>query len=372
MYALAQKYSLKQLQDDAVELLQNLVSTPSFSKEEDKTALLLEEFMKSKGLAPKRYKNNVWCRLGDEDSGKPVLLLNSHHDTVKPCSGWTDAPCQAILRKGKLTGLGANDAGASLVALLATFIHFSQEEKVLPFDIVFAASAEEEISGANGIAALLPYLGRIDAGIVGEPTGMQAAIAERGLMVLDCTSYGKAGHAARLEGENALYKAMKAIEWFRTYEFAQVSNMLGPVHVQVTLIDAGSQHNVVPDVCRFVVDVRSNGMYSNIEILEIIRDQVDCEVQPRSTRLNASGIDENHAIVVRAKDVGLSCYGSPTLSDQALMPFDTVKIGPGDSARSHTANEFILIEEIHEGIETYIQVISDLKISKFDVYETLG
>jgi acetylornithine deacetylase len=266
--------------------------------------------------------------------------------------------------RGKITGLGANDAGASLVSLMAVFLHAIQSKKQLPFDLIFAATAEEEISGKNGIELLLPQLGIVDFAIVGEPTNMQLAVAERGLMVLDCHTTGVAGHAARNEGENAIYKALSDINWFQQYSFAEQHPDLGNVSMQVTQIEAGSQHNVVPSACNFVVDVRSNSCYSNLEILDIIQAHVHCKVTPRSTRLNASRIPQNHEIIDVAASIGISSYGSPTLSDQALMPFPTVKIGPGDSARSHTADEYIFTTEIEEGIETYINLLSKLNLTK--------
>jgi acetylornithine deacetylase len=372
MLAEITKIGLDSLKEEAIELLKKLIAIPSISRDETKTADLIEQHLNGKGLTVHRLQNNVWCRHETGGHGKPVLLLNSHHDTVKPAGNWDSDPFLPQQFDGKIVGLGANDAGASLVSLVAVFLAAIQSQEELPFDLIFAATAEEEISGKNGVELLLPQLGQIDFAIVGEPTTMQLAVAERGLMVLDCTSFGVAGHAARREGKNAIYAALDDINWFQHYAFAEEHPSLGRVSMQVTQIDAGSQHNVVPSTCKFVVDVRSNGCYSNHEILDIIRDSVRCEVTPRSTRLNASQIPESHSIVAAAASVGIPRYGSPTMSDQALMPFPTVKIGPGESARSHTANEYIYTEEIEGGIDAYISLLSQLNLTKNDSYETLG
>ena len=347
------------LKDKAISLLEDLIETPSLSKEEDKTAALIFDFLKSNGVTPEPSGNNVWAKNLHFDSEKPTILLNSHHDTVKPNEGYTKAPFRAITEGGKLFGLGSNDAGGCLVSLIATFLHFYNHEG-MSYNLILAATAEEEISGKGGIESLILSLPAIDFAIVGEPTQMNLAIAEKGLMVLDCKVEGQAGHAARDEGENAIYKALKDIEWFRNYAFEKISDALGPVKMSVTVIEAGKQHNVVPDECRFVVDVRTTDAYSNKQTLEIIQAYVSCHVTPRSTRLNPSGIDVTHPIVKAGLSLGRATYGSPTLSDQALMPFASVKIGPGDSARSHTANEFVYIEEIEEGIEIYIKLIESI------------
>ncbi len=350
----------------ATELLQKLIATPSFSKEEDLTAQLIVDFLGAYQIPVQRLANNVWCQSANWRDDLPVILLNSHHDTVKPNPGYTLDPFEPIIKDGKLYGLGSNDAGGCLVSLIATFIYynnlFQQQPEKQTFNLILAATAEEEISGSGGVELLLPHLGKIDLGIVGEPTLTQLAIAEKGLMVIDCTVRGKAGHAAREEGENALYKALKDIEWFRTYQFPKVSPLLGPVKMSVTIINAGSQHNVVPEKCTFTVDIRTTDVYRNAEVLEIIRQNVECEVKERSFRLNASGISSEHPIVKRGISLGRTTYASPTTSDQALMPFTTIKIGPGDSARSHSADEYIWLHEIREGIEFYIQLLDELDI----------
>lgn len=341
---------------EAILLLKELIALPSFSKQEDKTADLLEAFIQKKGIPVERKGQNLWCRNKHYDAKKPTILLNSHHDTVKPNQGYTKDPFTPTTENGKLYGLGSNDAGASLVSLLATFLHFYHQEG-LSHNLIYAASAEEEISGHEGIALILKELGEIDFAIVGEPTQMQMAIAEKGLMVLDCHVLGRAGHAARDEGDNAIYKALSPIKWFQEHQFERVSESLGPVKMSVTQVNAGAQHNVVPDLCTFVVDVRNTDAYTNDELLSLIQSSVNCKVQARSTRLNPSGIDKDHQIVKAGIQLGLATYGSPTLSDQALIPVPSLKIGPGDSARSHTADEYIYLNEIEKGIATYIQLI---------------
>ena len=347
---------------EAIQLLKKLIQTPSISREERNTASLLENFLNVRGVAVQRKGNNVWAANRYFAPNKLTILLNSHHDTVKPNAGYTNDPFSAIEEEGKLFGLGSNDAGGALVSLIATFLHYYDQD--LAYNLVLAATAEEEISGANGIRSIIPELGPIDFAIVGEPTLMQMAVAEKGLMVLDCTVKGKAGHAARHEGDNAIYKAIKVIDWFKTYQFERESKNLGPIKMSVTQIGAGTQHNVVPDTCKFVVDVRSTDAYQNQEILEIIKDHIDADVQARSTRLNPSSIPSDHPIVKSGQNMGLESYGSPTLSDQALLHCPSLKIGPGDSARSHTANEFIFLEEIAQGIETYIQLLNPLLKAK--------
>jgi acetylornithine deacetylase len=345
---------------EATELLKKLIRIPSISREEGLCADLIENYIAENGYTVSRLKNNVWTIASGFDGNRPTLLLNSHIDTVKPVDGWTFDPFIPTEKDGKIYGLGSNDAGASVVALLHTFFLLSQENQ--PYNLIFSATAEEELSGKDGIELLLKELPKIDFAIVGEPTNMQLAVAEKGLMVLDCTAHGKAGHAARNEGENAIYKALADIEWFRNYRFPNVSEFLGEVKMSVTQINAGTQHNVVPDRCTFVVDIRSNELYSNEEILEEIKKHISCDAVPRSTRLSSSATPLNHPIIVKAKETGREIYGSPTLSDQALMPFPSVKIGPGKSSRSHTADEFVEIKEIEQGIKTYFQLLKGIYI----------
>ena len=342
---------------EIIELLRQLVATPSFSREEAATAGILSDFLKVHGVSVERQGNNIWAKSGKWDPGKPVLLLNSHHDTVRPAAGWTRDPFSPDVEDGRLYGLGSNDAGGCLVALLAVFLAVYKDNS-LPWNLVFLASAEEEISGPGGVSSVLPLLGPINAGIVGEPTRMQMAVAEKGLMVLDGVAQGVSGHAAREEGVNAIYQAMEDIQRLAAYEFEKKSNLLGPVKVSVTQIKAGTQHNVVPDRCEFVVDIRTNECYSNQEVYELLQREVRATLTPRSFRLNSSHIAPDHPLVVRGRALGLGAFGSPTLSDQALMPFPTLKIGPGDSARSHTADEYIYIQEIEEAISIYKQLIS--------------
>ncbi|MBD3617428.1 MAG: M20 family metallo-hydrolase [Gracilimonas sp.] len=351
---------IERLSEQAIELLKKLISIPSYSSEEDKTADLLLGALEEFGFTVHRKGNNVWTWAGEIESSKPTLMLNSHHDTVKTSSKWIKDPFTPTLENDKLFGLGSNDAGGPLVSLLAAFVYLSEKEQ--PYNLVFLASAEEETSGKNGVPIVLPDLGKIDLAVVGEPTSMDLAIAERGLIVLDCLSHGESGHAARAEGDNAIYKALEDIQWFRTFQFEKVSEVLGEINMTVTLIEAGSQHNVVPDECRFVVDVRPNEFYTNDEVVNIIRKHVGCEVDPRSTNLNASGISPDHSIVIKARQSGIRTYGSKTMSDQVHMTFDSVKIGPGDTHRSHTADEFIYLDEIREGIKIYIQLLNQLEI----------
>ncbi|NCB84661.1 MAG: M20/M25/M40 family metallo-hydrolase [Bacteroidia bacterium] len=345
---------------EATELLKKLIRIPSISREEGLCADLIENYIAENGYTVSRLKNNVWTIASGFDGNRPTLLLNSHIDTVKPVDGWSFDPFIPTEKDGKIYGLGSNDAGASVVALLHTFFLLSQENQ--PYNLIFSATAEEELSGKDGIELLLKELPKIDFAIVGEPTNMQFAVAEKGLMVLDCTAHGKAGHAARNEGENAIYKALADIEWFRNYRFPNVSEFLGEVKMSVTQINAGTQHNVVPDRCTFVVDIRSNELYSNEEILEEIKKHISCDAVPRSTRLSSSATPLNHPIIVKAKETGREIFGSPTLSDQALMPFPSVKIGPGKSSRSHTADEFVEIKEIEQGISVYYELLSGLNL----------
>ena len=344
---------------DALGLLKKLISTPSFSKEEDNTAEIIDTFLESKGIDTFNYLNNIWAKNKYFNDSKPTIILNSHHDTVKPNKAYTLDPFTPIEKDGKLYGLGSNDAGGCLVSLIATFIHYYKQEN-LKYNLIIAASAEEEISGHNGIEILLSRLPKIDFGIVGEPTLLNMAVAEKGLLVLDCTTHGRAGHAAREEGDNAIYKALKDIEWFRTYRYDKVSDLLGPMKMSVTIINAGSQHNVVPHECKFTVDVRVNELYTFEEVLDIIKSNVSCDVQPRSSRLRSTSIALDHPLIKAGIELQRSYYGSPTTSDKALMNFPTLKMGPGDSARSHTADEFIYIEEIRSGIDMYIKLLDKI------------
>ncbi|RTL58836.1 MAG: M20/M25/M40 family metallo-hydrolase [Sphingobacteriales bacterium] len=346
------------LQSSAISLLKELIATPSFSKEEDQTAGIICRFLGERGVVHYRSGNNVWAKNKFYDVNKPTILLNSHHDTVKPNKGYTLDPFSPIEKNGKLFGLGSNDAGGSLVSLIGTFLYYYNKQD-LSYNLIIAATAEEEISGTGGIEALLPELGKIDCAIVGEPTQMQMAVAEKGLLVLDCIAHGKAGHAAREEGENALYKAMKDIEWILSYKFPKVSDLLGPVKMSVTVIETDNkQHNVVPAQCKFVIDVRVNELYTHEEIIETVRQHIQSEVKPRSTRLRSSSISLEHPLVKAGISLGSTYYGSPTTSDKALMPFPALKMGPGDSARSHTADEYIYVDEIKNGIDLYIQLLN--------------
>jgi len=348
------------LQSNAIDLLKQLIATPSFSKEEDNSSALIKTLLKNHGVKAEQFLYNIWSKNKYFDTSKPTILLNSHHDTVKPNKGYTLDPFAAIEKDGKLFGLGSNDAGGSLVSLIATFLYFYEKEN-MKYNIVLAATAEEEISGHNGIEILLPQLGKIDFAIVGEPTQMQMAVAEKGLMVLDCIANGKAGHAAREEGENSIYKAITDIEWFSSFKFEKVSDLLGPNKMSVTVIDTDNKaHNVVPAQCKFVVDCRVNELYTFEEMLDIIKSNVQSEIKPRSTRLRSSAIAIGHPLVEAGLKMGRSYYGSPTTSDKALMAFPALKIGPGDSARSHTADEYIFIDEISEGIELYIRLLDEL------------
>lgn len=352
---------LEELNSFAVDFLKILIETPSLSREESQTADQFTDFFSQKNIPFERIENNVFAKNKNFDAALPTILLNSHHDTVKPNISYTKDPFKAQIADGKLFGLGSNDAGGPLVSLLATFLYFYEKEN-LAFNLVFAASAEEEVSGVNGMELLVKHLPKIDLAIVGEPTLMDMAVGEKGLLVLDVTAKGIAGHAARNEGKNAIYEALEDIEWFKKYEFAKVSKSLGPIKMSVTQINAGSQHNVVPDVCSFVVDVRATDAYTLEETLEIIKSSVKSEVKPRSVRLQPSGITMEHPIVQKGQSLGMKAYGSPTLSDQALMPYTSIKIGPGDSARSHTADEFIYLEEIKSGIEKYIELLEGLSL----------
>jgi acetylornithine deacetylase len=346
---------------ESIDILKEIIARPSFSREEGEVAGYLQETWQSDGYAVHRKGNNLWIYAPGFLPDKPTLLLNSHIDTVRPVTGWTKNPF--VPEEGydeKLYGLGSNDAGASVVSLYASFRMLSMKDQ--PYNLILMASCEEEISGKGGIESVTKELPPISFAIVGEPTSMQPAIAEKGLMVLDCVATGKAGHAARDEGINAITLAMKDIEWFNTYRFPEESDLLGPVKMSVTMIHAGTQHNVVPDRCEFTVDTRTNEFYSNERLFGLIKEQVQSEVKARSFRLNSSCIDVRHPFVRRAVMLGKQPFGSPTLSDQALMPFPSVKIGPGDSARSHTADEYIILPEIREAIETYVRLLDGLTI----------
>ncbi len=347
--------------NEYINLLKSLISVSSLSRNEQDAAQIIRSFFTESKVRFDSKVNNTWVRNQFWKEGLPVVLLNSHIDTVKPASGYTRNPFSPDVENGILYGLGSNDAGGSLVTLLAVFMHFNSMEN-LPFNLIYAATAEEEISGTNGLESILSELGTLDLAIVGEPTKMQMAIAEKGLMVLDCMAHGKSGHAAREEGENSIYKAIADIEKIRNYKFEKVSDILGAVKMTVTIINSGSQHNVVPDLCSFTVDVRTNEFYSNQKACEIITELVDADVVPRSFRLNSSGIPVTHPIVQRGISMGLNYYGSPTTSDQAVIPFPSVKIGPGDSARSHTADEYILISEMEEGFKIYVDLLTNLQL----------
>ena len=345
----------------AIDLLCRLIAVPSLSREEEQTAGIIETFLKAQGCTVFRKGNNVWTHSFIDDR-KPVILLNSHHDTVKPVDSWTRDPFTPTIEKERLYGLGSNDAGASLVSLMMTFLHFTKQ-KDRNYNLIYAATAEEEITGKNGIALILDDLGSLDLAVVGEPTQMQMAVAEKGLMVLDCETVGKTGHAARNEGVNAIYLAMEDIEWFRHFRFPKTSPLLGDVKMTVSVIQAGYQHNIVPDNCRYVVDVRTNELYNNDEALAMIREHIrNSTVMPRSTHINSSSIPVEHPLVQRGLSLGLKAFGSPTTSDQARIPYPSVKIGPGDSARSHTADEYIHLDEIRDGIETYICLLDKLNL----------
>ncbi|TWW01438.1 M20 family metallo-hydrolase [Chitinophaga pinensis] len=350
----------QELYDDAVTLLKGLISIPSLSREEQGTAQLIADFLKERNVPYQQHLNNIWAKNKHFDPAKPVIVFNSHHDTVKPNPQYTRDPFSPDVVDGKLYGLGSNDAGGCLVSLIATFLHF-YERSDMAYNIVLTATAEEEISGVNGIESILSQLPAIEFAIVGEPTQTQLATAEKGLMVLDCTVTGKAGHAARDEGENAFYKALPDLEWFRTFRFPKVSDTLGPVKMSVTVINTSNKaHNVVPADCTFVVDVRVTEQYTLEEVLEIIRANVQCEVKPRSLRMRPSGIPSDHPFVQAGLRHGKTTYGSPTTSDQALIPGTSIKMGPGDSARSHTADEYIYLDEVRQGIDSYIKLLEEI------------
>lgn len=350
---------------NAIELLQRLIATPSLSGNESKTADILATELSERGVEVRRHHNNIWALSKGFDASKPTLMLNSHQDTVKPSAAYTRNPFEPTIEEGKLYGLGSNDAGASLVALLATFCN-NYDTTTLPYNLLLALTAEEENMGERGMRSFLPYIAeqgiKVDMVLVGEPTSMQAATAERGLVVLDCIAHGKSGHAARNEGENAIYKAMCDIEKLRNFRFEHSSEQLGEIKITVTQISAGTQHNIVPDECRFVVDVRTTDAYTNEEVVEILQRVVECDAKPRSTRVRASAIALDHPLVKAAKAIGRQTFISPTTSDRAIMQgLPALKMGIGSSSRSHTADEFVLVSEIEEGVILYDKLLAELK-----------
>ena len=345
---------------EAVELLKKLIATPSISRDEKAAADVLEAYMKEKGLNPQRHGNNVWSSSPLGGAGGGLVLLNAHLDTVKPVAGWQHDPFTPTIEDDKLYGLGSNDCGGGLVSLLMAFMELnSQSNTPTQPNFIFLASCEEEVSGKNGIESVLPLLPKIDFAIVGEPTGMQPAIAEKGLMVIDATAHGKAGHAARNEGDNAIYHAMKDIQWLSEWQFPKQTELLGPVKNTVAIINAGTQHNVIPDQCTFTIDVRSNECYTNEEIFAFFQEHLTSELKARSFRLSSSSIPMEHPFVQACIKEGLTPFGSPTLSDQALMRFPSLKLGPGESSRSHTADEYIKISEIDDAISLYTKLLKN-------------
>lgn len=345
---------------EAVELLKKLISTPSVSRDEKAAADVLEDYLKEKGLNPKRFGNNLWSISKDYDESKPTILLNAHIDTVKPVAGWSRDPFAATMEGDVLYGLGSNDCGGGLMALLQAFIILGNMKR--DYNLIYLASCEEEVSGKNGIEAALPLLPKIDFAIVGEPTGLQPAIAEKGLMVIDAVAHGKAGHAARNEGDNAIYHAIEDIKWISEWVFPKQTELLGPVKNTVTIVNAGTQHNVIPDQCTFTIDVRSNECYTNEEIFAFFQKNMKSELKARSFRLSSSRIDVDHPFVKRCIAEGLQPFGSPTLSDQALMRFPSLKLGPGQSSRSHTADEYIKVSEIEDAICLYVKLLDGISL----------
>ena len=346
----------QQYTGEAVSLLSHLIATPSVSRDERRAADIMEEELTRCGFTPHREANNVWAIGPCQREDRPTLLLNAHIDTVKPVASYTRNPYEPSLEDGTLYGLGSNDCGGGLVSLLQVFRELSASERC-PYNLVYLASAEEEVSGKDGISRALPLLPHVDVAIVGEPTGMQPAVAEKGLMVVDITAHGKSGHAARNEGVNAIYEALDDLCWIRSHRFDRVSRFLGPTQMQATVVNAGTQHNVVPDECKIVVDVRTSELYTNEEVFDIISSHCKSECRARSFRLHSSRIDLNHPLVERCVALGLQPFGSPTLSDQALMPFASLKLGPGQSARSHSADEYIKVSEIEHAIGLYLRLL---------------
>jgi acetylornithine deacetylase len=345
-----------ELKKQAISLLKKLISTSSLSGEEDETANIIQKSLDDRDVRHQRKHHNIYATLPGYDSNKPTLLLNSHHDTVKPAGGWDSDPFQPVIKNDRLIGLGSNDAGASLVSLMAVFEYF-YDKKNLNHNLILALTAEEENSGEKGIRAILPELGKIDVAIVGEPTGMQMAIAEKGLMVLRCKAEGRTGHAARDTGENALYRALSDINWIKNYKFPEISSLLGPAKMTVTMINAGTQHNVIPDTCEFTVDIRTTDVCDNKMVLDLFRKNVRSSFKQPSLDLNPSSIPMDHDLVKVAEALGIRTFGSPTLSDQTYITGPSVKMGPGLSERSHTPNEFVYLSEIEEGIEIYIKLL---------------
>ncbi len=346
--------------NDAVELLRSLIATPSVSRNESEAADVMQHYMEGIGLTPRREGNNLWVISPKWDDNKPTLLLNAHIDTVKPAASWTRDPFLPTIEGDKLYGLGSNDCGGGLTTLLQAFRWLTLQPQ--PYNLIYLASAEEEVSGKDGFTRALPLLPHIDVAIVGEPTGMQPAIAEKGLMVLDVIAHGKSGHAARNEGVNAIYEALDDMMWIRDYKFKKVSPLLGPTKMTLTVVNAGTQHNVIPDLCTMLVDIRTNEHYKNEEVFEFIKQHLKSEVRAHSFRLHSSHIDPGHPLVKRCVSLGLTPYGSPTLSDQALMPWQSFKLGPGESSRSHSADEFILISEMRHAFATYQQLLDGIEI----------
>ena len=345
----------------AVSLLSQLIAIPRTSRDETAAADLLEHAMAASGLSPHREGNNLWAIAPGYTPQRPTLLLNAHIDTVRPVASWTRDPFTPCMEGDRLYGLGSNDCGGGLVSLLEVFKHLSRTQQ--SYNLIYLASAEEEVSGIHGISSTLPLLPPITMALVGEPTDMQPAIAEKGLMVIDMTSHGQSGHAARSEGVNAIYQMLDDLMWLRDYRFERVSPLLGPTLMSVTVLNAGTQHNVIPDVCHAVIDVRTNELYDNEEVFSLIKSHVHSEVKARSFRLKSSHIDAGHPIVSRCVAMGKQPFGSPTLSDQALMPFPSLKMGPGHSSRSHSADEYILFSEIEKAIEEYISILDGLSLS---------
>lgn len=346
--------------NDAVELLRSLIATPSVSRNESEAADVMQHYMESIGLTPRREGNNLWVMSPEWDDKKPTLLLNAHIDTVKPAASWTRDPFTPTIEGDKLYGLGSNDCGGGLTTLLQAFRWLTLRPQ--PYNLIYLASAEEEVSGKDGFSRALPLLPHIDVAIVGEPTGMQPATAEKGLMVLDVIAHGKSGHAARNEGVNAIYEALDDMLWIRDYKFKKVSPLLGATKMTLTVVNAGTQHNVIPDLCTMLVDIRTNEYYKNEEVFEFIKAHLKSEVHAHSFRLHSSHIDPNHPLVRRCVSLGLVPYGSPTLSDQALMPWQSFKLGPGESSRSHSADEFILISEMRHAFAIYQQLLDGIEI----------
>lgn len=345
---------------DIIQLLMRLIAIPSISKEESVKADFLQEYWQKRGWNVQRVGNNLYSYAHTYDATKPTILLNSHIDTVKPRDSWTKEPFAATQEGSRIYGLGANDAHASVVSLMAAFDYLRRTQQ--SYNLILGLSCEEEVSGKNGVELLLQQLPAIDLAIVGEPTGLEMAVAEKGLMVVDCVAHGRSGHAAREEGVNAIYRAIEDIQWCKNYVFPKESDVLGRVKMTVTMIEAGSQHNVVPDTCKFTADVRLTDCYTHQEVLAVMRANMHSDIEPRSMRLRASGIDKQHPVVCRHFSMKRGIFGSSTMSDQALMPFSSVKVGPGDSARSHTADEYIVVSEIEQAIAYYIQLLDGLMI----------